>query len=134
MTVSDKNLLDLFRQIVGLRANWKCEFPGCNACGEDLNPHHVFSRENKSIRYDPFASLWLCTPDHQFAHAEPTRFMATILIHRVRTVEWLNEVMTRKNQIVKFNNAFREQWKVKLLSEYLPYSRFGRPGHQNARR
>lgn len=118
MIVSDEYLLRLFREIVGSRAKWKCEFPGCNAFGKDLNPHHHFSRDNHSVRYDPENGLWLCTPHHNgnvfSAHRSPTWFLSMILLYEVRTPEWLEELTIKKNQIVKANNSFRCDWKNKL--------------------
>jgi len=118
MIVSDEYLLRLFREIVGSRAKWKCEFPGCPMFGKDLNPHHVFSRDNHSVRYDPENGLWLCTPHHNgdllSAHKSPYKFMSIILTYEVRTPEWLEDLIIRKNQIVKANNSFRCDWKNKL--------------------
>ena len=120
MNVSDKYLMAISRRIVGLRAGWKCEFPGCNAYAEDLNHHHWFSRDNQSVRYDPDNGIWLCSNHHTgliSAHREPMIFEAMIIYYHVRTVEWLQELTVKKNIIVKNNNSFREYWKEKLQEE-----------------
>jgi len=114
MIVSDKYNLDLFRKIVGERAGYRCEMPDCGKIGENLNPHHFFSREEKSIRYDPLNGFWLCYGHHCFAHNNSREFRKIILYNKVRTQEWLDELIIRKNQIVKVNNSFREDWKEKL--------------------
>ena len=118
MIVSDEYLLGVFLEIVGLRARWKCEFPGCPMFGKDLNPHHYFSRDNHSVRYNPDNGLWLCTPHHNgdllSAHKSPDQFISIIILYEVRTQEWLDDLIIRKNQIVPFNNGFRCDWKEKL--------------------
>jgi hypothetical protein len=116
--ISDKYLLNLLREVVSARANHHCEWPGCNETTCD--PHHFFSKENKSIRYDPDACLFLCcahhTGDFLSAHRSPAYFQHIIIYERVRDVRWLAEITRRKNQIVKYNDQFRSDWKDKLLN------------------
>jgi hypothetical protein len=41
-----------------------------------------------------------------------------IIYYQVRTIEWLQEVIDRKNQIITVApEIYREEWKVKLLAE-----------------
>lgn len=123
MIVSDKYVLDLFNQLTGYRSGWRCEFPGCNAAGHDLNPHHVYSRDYKTIRYDSeYNGIYLCTPHHVgwdgiSAHHTPTEFLRVILENKIRSEEWFLELIRRKNKIVKFNNSFRVDWKERLQRE-----------------
>jgi hypothetical protein len=117
--VSDKYLLNLLREIVSRRAGGHCEWPGCNETNCD--PHHVFSKEHKSIRYDADACVNLCCGHHTAntlsAHKSPEYFLHIIIYERVRDVRWLAEITKRKNMIVKFNDHFRVLWKEKLLNE-----------------
>jgi len=110
---SDDYCLNLFRLIVGARACWKCEH--CGHVGEDCNPHHIFSRENKSIRYDTINGAWLCNACHRFAENYKGLFIKSI--QTKRGLDWWNELVRRKNIIVKWNDSFRFEWKEKLLSE-----------------
>ena len=117
--VSDKYLRDLLREIVSLRANNCCEWPGCK--NTECDPHHFFTKDNLSIRYSPESCLWLCCEHHTgriSAHSEPKIFEAVIIYYHVRTIEWLQEVIERKNQIITVApEIYREEWKVKLLAE-----------------
>jgi hypothetical protein len=70
--VSEEYLRDLLREIVSLRANNCCEYPGC-----------------KNTECDP-----------------------------LRTIEWLQEVIERKNQIITVpTEIYREECKEKLMAE-----------------
>ncbi len=116
MIVSDKYLLNLLREIVSERAGYRCE--KCLAFGKNFDPHHVYSREYKSIRYDPLNGVWLCVDCHRYAHTVGERFFINELVEfGIRPPDWPNELITRKNLIVKFNNAFRIEWKAKLQEE-----------------
>lgn len=48
------------------------------------------------------------------AHRSPKEFQRIIINSGVRTQEWLDDLIIRKNQIVRFNNGFRCDWKVTL--------------------
>lgn len=117
--VSDKYLRDLLREVVSLRANNCCEWPGCK--NTECDPHHFFTKDNLSIRYSPESCLWLCQSHHTgriSAHSEPKIFEAMIIYYQVRTIEWLQEVINRKNQIITIpEDQFREEQKEKLKAE-----------------
>ena len=74
--------------------------PGCNAMGRDLHPHHVYSKKNGNISYDPDAGIWLCPICHEEAHDNRQAFLDRIISAGVRTQEWHNELISKKNRIV----------------------------------
>lgn len=114
MTVSDKFLLNLLREVVSTRSGGHCEWPGCNKT--ECDPHHIFSRENKSVRYDPTNIAWLCNTHHRWAEELGTKkFIQYLLNTKLRLPEWEVELTIRKNAIVKANNQFRAEWKARLL-------------------
>jgi Zn-finger protein len=119
--VSEEYLLKIFHEIVGFNADFNCEWPGCKAEGPDLNAHHFDSRGNLSIKFDPFCGLYLCTNHHTgriSAHSEPKIFEAMIIYYQVRTIEWLQEVIERKNKIITVApEIYREEQKEVLLAE-----------------
>ncbi len=121
MTVSDKYLDDLLREIVSIRADGHCEFPGCNIT--DCDPHHWFSkRTNLAIKYDYFCAINLCSSHHTgsllSAHLSPVAFRQAIIRAGVRTEEWAQEVHRRASQIITVDEqTFRQEWKEKLLAE-----------------
>lgn len=122
MKVSDKYLLDLLREIVSARAGGRCEFPGC--CETSADPHHWYSKKNLSIRYDPDACLYLCAEHHTggalSAHRAPEAFKLYIVVSGVRSQEWADRILIKKNQIIVCNvDDYRLDWKEILLTERL---------------
>jgi hypothetical protein len=121
MIVSDAYLKDLLRQVVCLKAHGHCEYPGCPVAGEDLNPHHFFSVDNNSLRYNDEACLWLCTPHHtgitESAHLSPEAFNDLILSRGVRSYGWFLNLIATKNQIIRNDNDFRVICKGRLLEK-----------------
>ena len=72
----DGKLDTLWSELVKLEANYQCE-----VCGKTttLNSHHIFSRSNRSVRWDETNGVCLCVPHHTFnakfsAHKTPTEF------------------------------------------------------------
>lgn len=113
MIVSDKYVLNLLRDVVSARAGHKCEWPGCNKT--ECDPHHIFSRENKSTRYSPDNCAWLCNEHHRCAEASRNEFTAMMV--EIRGVDWWIDLVHAKNQVVKFNDQFRAEWKERLQNE-----------------
>jgi len=111
--VSDAYLLNLLREVVSIRAGGKCEFPGCNKVICD--PHHIFSRDNKSVRYDKENIANLCDYHHRWAEAHRDDFVTVMIGWRGE--KWWDDLVIRKNIIIKFNGNFRQDWKEKLLGE-----------------
>ena len=113
MAVSDKFLLNLLRQVVSIRAGGSCEFPGCS--NTECDPHHTFSRGNKSTRYNPDNCAWLCNEHHRWSESHYEGFRLIML--GLRGAQWWCNLTHAKNQVVKFNDAFRAGWKEKLQDE-----------------
>lgn len=111
--VSDDYNLKLLRDVVCARAGGHCEWPGC-AC-VDCDPHHVFGRANKATRYLPDNCVFLCSVHHREAEASPRDFHAIMIAMRGNS--WWSTLVTAKNQVVKFNDAFRKEWKERLQNE-----------------
>lgn len=70
------------------RADWKCEYCGTT---ENLNAHHIFSRNKRSVKFDIENGICICAKHHVFssdfsAHKTPTEF--TIWVIEYRGMEW----------------------------------------------
>lgn len=116
MIVSDKYCLALFRLAVAERAGWKCEI--CGHSGDDCQAHHIYSRDNKSVRYDPDNGLWVCNVHHRWAEEMGVRFVVEFLCNtRTRTDRWREKLATKKNTTVKCNGLYRLEWTDRLLNE-----------------
>ena len=118
MSVSEKYLRDLLRRVVSWKAYGTCEWPTCNSTICD--PHHYFSRDNNAIRWDADSCLWLCQTHHVgtiSAHHEPMIFEAVIIYYQIRTIEWLQSVIEKRNLVVKDTPVYRQKCKWKLLAE-----------------
>jgi hypothetical protein len=111
MKISDRYLLDLLREVVSARAGGVCEISG-EAEGD---PHHIFGRANKFVRYDPDNCVWLSNSAHRWAEAHKKEFRTLMISKRGR--EWWNELVIKKNIIVKDTPEFREGWKGRLTAE-----------------
>lgn len=111
-TTSDATCRALTRIVSELHAGGRCEI--CGAHGGD--PHHVYSRDNKAVRYDPTNIVWLCNTHHRWAEELGTKKFIEYLINTgLRLPEWETELIRRKNAIVKANDQFRAEWKARLL-------------------
>jgi len=126
--VSDEYLLDLLRDVVLIRADGHCEYPECfeTAC----DPHHWYSKKNLSIRYDPDACLYLSAFHHTggaySAHRAPEQFKKKIIESGVRSQEWADRILLKKNQIITCHiDDYRQQWKEYLLFEKAMLGKYG---------
>lgn len=68
------------------RADWACEYCGTT---ENLNAHHIFSRNKKSVKFDLDNAICLCALHHIFstdfsAHKTPTEFTEWVIEYRGR--------------------------------------------------
>ena len=116
-----EDLLDKkFRQAVKAIAGYKCEKCGFNGgdwtgvqVSSVLEAHHVFSRNNKSTRWDVKNGICLCKRHHQAAqyssfngverfsaHGTPAEFMDWI--EEYRGSEWLDKLRIKTHTMQKF--------------------------------
>lgn len=101
-------LLDrLWSELVKIRAGGKCEY-----CGKvtTLNSHHLFSRSNRSTRWDVENGVSLCVYHHTFgnfsAHKSPFEFSEWI--QSVRGEEWYQSLRRKASTAYK-----PDYWAVK---------------------
>jgi hypothetical protein len=110
--VSDKKLLKIWAEKVKERADHRCEYPDCRVNYTQVHAHHVFHRSISNTRYDVSNGLCLCPTHHTLgqdsAHKDPT-FIVRIIACGVRTSEWFDKLIEKKNKIVKNNDSFKEQ-------------------------
>ena len=73
----DGKLDAAWAKLVKLRAGNKCEY--CGTTSKQLHAHHIFSRQNKSTRWDVSNGIALCASHHVLsssfsAHKTPMEF------------------------------------------------------------
>lgn len=116
----DKRLDDAWSLLVKLRANSMCE-----VCGKSnpLNSHHVWSRRNKSVRWDLDNGVCLCVGHHigvKSAHKDPMWF--SDWIREKRGSKWYDKMRIRANSTSKLMQFEKEvllkelQKEIKCLS------------------
>ena len=104
----DKKLDDAWSLLVKLKAGNKCEY-----CGKEkpLNSHHIFSRSNKSVRWDLKNGMCLCVGHHTFnsrfsAHKTPTEF--TYWLEKVKGKEYINRLTVKAHTTKKWYKFEKE--------------------------
>ena len=113
---TNKELLNLWQQIIKAKANYKCEYPNCRKT-EYLNAHHIHSKSKRSTRYDPDNGICLCSGHHSLnnnsAHKDPD-FKSILIENNIRTKEFFEKLKFRAFQPAKLDlNAI----KIYLLNE-----------------
>jgi hypothetical protein len=109
----DKRLDDAWSEAVKVLAGHKCEY-----CGKEthLNSHHVYSRSNRSTRWDVVNGYCLCVSHHVFgnfsAHKSPTEFTLWMIEDRGR--DWLDKLQFQAHQMVKYSKDDKEEILVSL--------------------
>ena len=100
----DKTMLDLWSEIVKIRAGYKCEYCGST---KSLNSHHIFSRSNRSVRWDVKNGICLCALHHTLgnmsAHKAPLEFGDWI--REQRGEQWYIDLRAKSQTIVKHSRA-----------------------------
>jgi len=111
----DGKLDDAWALAVKIKAGMKCEYCGnTNA----LNAHHVYSRSNRSTRWDLSNGYSLCVAHHVFgtfsAHKSPMDFGEWMVKDRGQT--WLDRLRLKAHSLGKFSKGEKEQMLNELLN------------------
>ena len=87
-------------KLVKVRAGFKCEIPYCKH-KPTLNSHHIYSRSNRSVRWDLGNGVCVCVLHHIFglfsAHKAPIEFAEWL--KEKRGVEWYEKLRLRARSI-----------------------------------
>ena len=83
------------------RAGWKCEYCGTT---ENLNAHHIFSRNNRSVKFDLDNGVCICASHHVFdptfsAHKAPVEFIEWIKEYRGE--EWYENLRRKAKTLLQ---------------------------------
>jgi len=104
----DGKLDDAWSLLVKLIAGEKCEYCGKK---EYLNSHHVYSRSNRSVRWDTDNGYCLCVGHHTFgnmsAHKAPMEFSEWMKSDR--GIEWHEKLMLKANSTSKLMTHEKQQ-------------------------
>ncbi len=119
----DKELDRVWALLVKHKAGWKCE-----VCGKRrkkyLNSHHIFTRQNKSVRWDLKNGIALCPLCHTLsskfsAHGTPITF--TDWLRKYKGNEFVDLLTLKSNtpsKLFKFEKKLLLQELKKELVEY----------------
>ena len=116
----DGKLDEAWSELVKLEAGMKCE-----VCGKEttLNSHHIFSRSNRSVRWDETNGVCLCVAHHTFgqwsAHKSPLEFV--IWLEENYGKEYLDDLRYRANQSKKWTKWEKEELLEKLKEKIEKY-------------
>lgn len=117
----DKKLDDAWRRLVKLRAGNRCEY--CQR-EKPLNSHHIYSRSNKSTRWDPMNGICLCVAHHTFssqfsAHKTPLEFVEWLKTYKGE--KEIQRLRVKSNGIGKFTHFEKEILLKELKNEIKKY-------------
>jgi len=116
----DGKLDEAWSKLVKLEANNKCE-----VCGKTttLNSHHIFSRSNRSVRWDETNGVCLCVAHHTFgawsAHKSPLEFI--YWLEDVYGKEYIQELRYKANKSKKWSKFEKEELLGELLDKIKKY-------------
>lgn len=115
----DAKLDKVWSLLVKHLAGWRCEY--CHARDKTLNSHHIYSRSNRSTRWELSNGVCLCVGHHTFstkfsAHKTPTEF--TEWLYEVKGEEFMNNLRVQAHAIAKLK-PFEKEELFKELSEKL---------------
>jgi hypothetical protein len=117
----DGKLDDAWSILVKLEAGNKCEVCGITS---PLNSHHIFSRSNRSVRWDESNGVCLCVAHHTFsskfsAHKTPTEF--TYWLEETYGKTYLEELRYRANSTKKWLKHEKEELLTELKEKIARY-------------
>jgi hypothetical protein len=104
--------------LVKHRAGFRCEY--CNTRIKRLESHHIYSRSNRSTRWDTINGICLCTGHHVFsssfsAHKTPVEF--TEWLYKEKGEAWMSELRHKAHGISKLKKFEKEELLKHLLSQ-----------------
>ena len=113
----DNKLDKLWSLLVKHKAGWRCEY--CGSREKMLNSHHIYSRSNRSTRWDLENGVCLCVGHHTFstkfsAHKTPTEF--TEWLYSVKGESFMNDLRVRAHAIAKLKPFEKEELYNELLT------------------
>ena len=113
----DRLLDKLWSQIIAKRANFICEYCGSNY---NCSPHHIFSRRNRSTRWDLRIGIYLCGKHHTLDtySAHQSKEFSEIWIKNHIGEELYFELERKSNQIKKWTKKEKQEL-VKEFKEIL---------------
>ena len=117
----DKDCLDLWSEIVKLKAGYKCQFPNCRKTTY-LNSHHIFTRGIKATRYDPDNGLCLCSGHHTLNNDSAHKsiyFKDTMIKAGVLTEEFLTKLHLRTQGKLGTDLKIIKYWLIKERDKLL---------------
>lgn len=107
--------LDLaWSELVKLKAGNKCEIQNCGKT--NIQSHHIYTRRNKAVRWEPMNGVSLCAWHHTLnskfsAHATPVTFTEWLIENKGE--DYMQILRMKANQISKLHKFEKEV----LLSE-----------------
>jgi len=115
----DAKLDIAWSKLVKLRANMKCEIQGCTH-KPTLNSHHIFSRKNRSTRWDVENGICLCIGHHTMsskfsAHGNPIAF--TYWLEEYKGSDWIDALSKKSHSIRKWHKFEKEELLEELLTQ-----------------
>ena len=104
----DKELDSAWSELVKLKARNRCEYCGKRS---PLNSHHIFSRSNRSVRWDTMNGMCLCVGCHTFssrfsAHKTPTEF--TYWLEKKKGKVFMQNLTIKAYRIKKWHKFEKE--------------------------
>jgi len=113
----DGKLDKAWSELVKLRAGNCCEY--CSKT-TTLNSHHIFSRSNRSVRWDAVNGICLCVAHHTFsskfsAHKTPVEF--TIWLTENKGQDFIDRLRIKANSISKLHKFEKELLLKELKKE-----------------
>lgn len=115
-----EKLLDIsWSHLVKLKANMKCEIENCTH-RPTLNSHHIFSRRNRSTRWDTDNGICLCVGHHTMsskfsAHGNAIAF--TYWLEEYKGKDFVEKLSIKAHSTVKMTNQDKEDLLVELNNE-----------------
>lgn len=99
-TISEKDLDVIWSKVIRGRAG-QCEYCGSK---EYLNAHHIYSRTNRTLRWELDNGICLCSKHHTMssefsAHKAPTEFTEWLIGYKGQ--EFIDNLKELKRSIVK---------------------------------